>query len=171
MLKTAGVVMIIAACSGLGFRQALLYNRRIKECEQISRAVQFLLGEIRFHHLPLEEAMGRAGMVEKGAFAAFLKRLAGRLSGRDGGRFYELWQEELAGYLKESLLGGEAELLYYLGQQLGQFDLEAQLENLSRFLEQWRMQTEELKRQEEKEGRLYRYLGVFAGFFLAILLM
>ena len=69
------------------------------------------------------------------------------------------------------LLGEEAELLRYLGQQLGQFDLEAQLGNLSRFLDQWRMQTEELKKQEERKGRLYRYLGVFAGFFLVILLM
>ena len=165
MMRAAGMVMIVAACSGLGFRQALLYSRRIKECEQIARSVQLLLGEIRFRHLPLEEAMRRAGMVESGPFAVFLGRLAGRLSGCDGGSFYALWQEELEVYLGQSLLGEEAELLRYLGQQLGQFDLEAQLGNLSRFLDQWRMQT------EERKGRLYRYLGVFAGFFLVILLM
>ena len=74
-------------------------------------------------------------------------------------------------YLQDSLLKEEAELLDFLGQQLGYLDLEAQLQALSRFLEQWQTQIEALREQEERKGRLYRYLGVFAGFFLAILLM
>ncbi len=171
MMRAVGMAMIVVACGGLGFRQALLYSRRIKEGEQVARSVQLLLSEIRFRRLPLEEALKRVGTVEKSSFSSFLGRVAVRLSGCDGGSFYEIWSEELDGYLRQSLLGDEAELLWYLGQELGQFDLETQLGTLVRFLEQWRMRIEELKAQEEKKGRLYRYLGVFAGFFLVILLM
>ncbi|MCI8564783.1 MAG: hypothetical protein HFI39_00430 [Lachnospiraceae bacterium] len=170
-MKAAGILLIVASCSGLGFHMAFLYGRRIRECAQIERSVSGLAGEIRFRQTPLTEALDAAGRKETGGFSAFLRRLSERLRGFESGRFEEIWQEELACYLQTSLLGEEAELLLFLGQQLGYLDLEEQQKSLALFLEQWRRQMAGLKQEEEKKGRLYRYLGVFAGFFLAILLL
>ena len=88
-----------------------------------------------------------------------------------GGEFGSLWEEELMGYLADSLLREEAELLFYLGRQLGNLDLEAQQKALNRFLEQWQEHIRELRSRQESRTRLYRCLGVSAGVFLAILFL
>lgn len=194
-MKAAGIILILISCSGLGFQMAWLFHRRIDQCRKIERCLQYLSGEIRFHQLPLSEALREAGRREKGqreaeysketsnagkaayiretkedGFQNFMIRLADRLDER-GGAFEELWTRELETYLRDSLLKEESELLFRLGRQLGNLDLEEQQKTLNQFLEQWREWIDGLCRQEEKKGRLYRYLGVAAGFFLAILLM
>lgn len=170
-MKAAGIVLVLCSCSALGFHLSFLYGRRIRECVEIERSLQGLLGEIRFRQTPLKEALCAIGSRGRGAFPAFLLRLSERLSGFSGGCFEQIWSEELKGYLQDSLLGEEAELLFFLGQQLGILDLEEQQKSLSRFLEQWQRQIDGLRQQEERQGRLCRYLGVLAGFFLAILLL
>lgn len=170
-MKAAGLLLIVVSCSGLGFRLAFLYSGRIRECVQVERSLTGLAGEIRFRQAPLSEALQAAGREGKGGFSAFFLRLSRRLDGFEGGCFREIWREELTLYLQKSLLGEEAELLFFLGQQLGYLDLEEQQKSLARFLEEWRLAIDRLRREEEKKGRLYRYLGVFAGFFLAILLL
>lgn len=170
-MKAVGILFIVLSCSGLGFQFAWLYSRRIAQCVEIERALQQLSGEIRFRQIPLAEAMRLVGREKGKEFSRFLVDLANHLEGCEGGGFSGIWEEELNRYLQGSLLEEEAELLKSLGQQLGDLDLEAQLKALERFLEQWRGRIGELRRQEEKKGRLYRYLGVFAGFFLAILFL
>lgn len=168
-MKMAGIILILFSCSGLGFHLAWSYSRRISECRQIERCLQCLAGEIRFLQLPLTEAL-HLTEGEAGGFRDFLTGLAQRMESCDGGSFQKLWEQELERYLQSGYLKEEAELLFYLGRQLGNLDLEEQVKTLSRFLEQWREQIEILREQEKTKGRLYRYLGVFAGFFLAILL-
>lgn len=170
-MKAAGILLILVSCSCLGFHVALLCRRRIRECVQIERSLTGLMGEIRFRQTPLAEALEVAGREGAGEFPAFFRRLSERLSGFAGGSFEQIWREELTRYLQTSLLGEEAELLFFLGQQLGYLDLEEQQKSLERFLEEWRLQISRLRQEADKRERLYRYLGVFAGFFLAILLL
>ena len=200
-MKFWGMVLIVASCSGLGFQLAFLYSRRVRECRQIEQSLQRLLGEIRFHQLPLTEALRETGQAAAGtAFAVFLLRVAEQLEAGGAGRYgpgssntggpnaepagaeqpdmnqetytlAQLWQWELDRFARDSLLGEEQELLRELGQELGVLDLEAQVGTLQHCLEQWRGRIEELQRQEEAHGRLYRGVGVSAGVFLAILLL
>ena len=168
--KPLGMILIVAACSGLGFQMAWMYGRRIRQCRQIEQCLQRLFGEIRFHQLPLAEALRVTGQATEDPFGEFLICLAGALEDCGNGTFFELWQRELSGYLEDSLLQDEQELLMALGRELGELDLDAQVKALQRCLDQWRRSIEELQRQEEKHGRLYRGLGISAGCFLAILL-
>ncbi len=191
----------MASCSGLGFQLSSFYHRRIRECRQIEQCLQRLLGEIRFHQLPLTEALRETGRSAAGtAFADFLLCVADQLelggtgkcdleSGAPGWpdaegagveqsdvdretyTLAQLWQRELDRFTQDSLLGEEQGLLRELGEELGVLDLEAQVRTLEHCLEQWRDRIRELQRQEETHGRLYRGLGVSAGVFLAILLL
>lgn len=170
-MKAAGILMIMASCSGLGFHMAFLLGRRIGECQEAERCILALAGELRCRRLPLAEALESVGKSEKSRFGGFFMKVAGRLQALDGGSFRLIWSQELDRYLEDSLFREEAELLYGLGRQLGYLDLEEQLTILFRFQEQWRMHMESLRAEAEKKERLYRCLGVFAGFFLAILLL
>lgn len=122
-MKPAGILLILISCSGLGFHLAYLYSCRIRECVEIERSVSGLAGEIRFRQTPLAEALYAAGRDGEKGFPAFLRRLSERLSGSSGGRLEDIWQEELTRYMQTSLLGEEAELLFFLGQQFGYLDL------------------------------------------------
>lgn len=173
-MKTVGILLVLISCSGLGFQMAWRYGQRIEECVRIGRCLQRLTGEIRFHQLPLGEALRAAGgsaSHDGERFPSLLRRVSVRLEDACGGSFENLWSQELGDYLQDSPLQEEAELLLYLGQQLGQLDLEEQLKVLYRFLDQWQEHIRSLKGRQEEKGRLYRYLGIFAGCFLAILLL
>lgn len=169
-MKTVGMLLLVISCSGLGFHMAGLYDRRIAECVRIERFFGQLAGEIRFRQTPLSEALRMVSGEKTDGFFSFSGRLAGRLE-EGGNDFCSLWEEELALYLSGSLLREEAELLFYLGQQLGNLDLEAQIKALNRFLEQWQEHIRDLRGKQESRARLYRCLGVSAGVFLAILFM
>ena len=185
-IKFFGMVLIVASCTGLGFQLAFLYSRRIRQCRQVEQCLQRLLGEIRFHQLPLAEALRETGQaITEAEFSAFLIRVADRLdagcTGKAGNQTVDLdeneislgqlWQQELVIFLEKSLIREEQELLSCLGQELGVLDLEAQVRSLQYCLDQWHRNIEELQRQEESHGRLYRGVGVSAGVFLAILLL
>ena len=186
-IKFLGMVLIVASCSGLGMQLAHLYGSRIRQCRQVEQCLQRLLGEIRFHQIPLEEALRETGRALGGqGFAAFLLRLSQRLSSalegeerQENGESQEngeptlafVWREELERYLDTSLLQEEGELLLPLGQELGTLDLETQVRSLRQCLEQWHQHMEMLQRQEQTHGRLCRGMGVSVGVFLAILLL
>ena len=180
-LKGIGMVLIVVSCSGLGIRLAHLCVERIRQCRQVEQCLRRLLGEIRFHQLPMEEALREAGktMGNQG-FADFFMRLSQRLASiREGGKQQEeenitlpvLWKEELDRYLEGSLLQEEQEMLLRLGQELGTLDLEEQVRSLQHFLDQWCQYVEEIQRRVEPHGRLYRGVGISVGVFLAILLL
>ena len=180
-IKFIGMVLIVASCTGFGLQLSYLYRQRINQCRQVEQCLQRLLGEIRFHQIPLEEALRETGKILGGnGFAAFFLRVSQRLiASREQGEGQSeemvtltmLWQDELRSYLEDSLLQGEQELLLSLGRELGSLDLEEQVRSLQYCLEQWRRQVEKLQRQEETHGRLYRGVGVSVGVFLAILLL
>ena len=185
--KFIGMVLIVASCSGFGLQLAHRYGMRIRQCRQVEQCLQRLLGEIRFHRIPLEEALRETGKALGGeGFAAFLLRVSRRLTFVQEGQgeqeqgepeapmtvvWSDLWREELEHYLETSLLGEEQELLFSLGRELGALDLEEQVRSLQHCLDQWRQHIEGLQRQEEIYGRLCRGVGVSVGVFFAILLL
>lgn len=186
-LKFMGMVLIVASCSGLGLQLAHLYGMRIRQCRQVEQCLLRLLGEIRFHQIPLEEALRETGTALGGeGFAAFLLQVSRRLVSMQEGREPQehgglempgtvavstIWQEELECHLESCLLREEQEILFSLGRELGTLDLEEQVRSLQYCLDQWRQHIEGLQRQEETYGRLCRGVGVSVGVFFAILLL
>ena len=185
-IKFIGMVMIVASCSGAGIQLAHLYGKRIRQCHQVAQCLQRLLGEIRFHQIPLEEALRETGKALGGeGFAKFLLQVSQRLTSfhegdeqqKTGGLQEEefmlefVWREELEQYLEICWFQEEQELLFLLGRELGILDLEEQVRSLQYCLDQWRQHIEGLHRQEETYGRLCRGVGVSVGVFFAILLL
>lgn len=174
-LKFIGMVLIVASCSGLGLQLAHLYGNRISQCRQVEQCLQRLLGEIRFHQIPLEEALRDTGKAFGGeGFAGFFLRVSQRLtSSQVNGEvaLASVWREELDRYLETCQLLGEQEQLFLLGRELGTLDLEEQVRSLQYCLDQWRQRVDGLQRQEETHGRLCRGVGVSVGVFFAILLL
>lgn len=190
-IKFIGMVLIVASCSGLGLQLAHLYGDRIHQCMQVEQCLQRLLGEIRFHQIPLEEALQETGKALGGeGFAAFLLQVSERLASfretvetQGSGALQEnrrqegedtlatVWQVELERYLDTCLIQGKEEVLFSLGRELGALDLEEQVRSLQHCLSQWQHHVEDLQRQEKTYSRLCRGVGMSAGVFLAILLL
>ena len=64
-MKTAGMILLVISCSGLGFHMAGLYGRRIAECVRIERLLMRLGGA---RHLSPK----RCGLREEKGQTAFL---------------------------------------------------------------------------------------------------
>ncbi len=175
-IRLFGISLILVSCGGTGFHLAWRYRCHLRQCSEMEQGLQRLLGEIRFHQIPMEEALRETGQAMRGtASAVFFLRLARRLAEEEhsgaGCTLAQLWQQEWENFAGESLFRDEGELMELLGRELGSLDLEAQLRALEHCLDGWKLRIAELRKEEEVHGRLYRGLGIAGGCFLAILLL
>lgn len=172
MMRGVGLILILISCSGLGIRMGGRYSRRIKECRRVEARFRQLGFAFRYGQLPMEEGLRQACQAGSGGtFDLFFRRVADRLETCEAGTFQSIWEEELEGYLKQSVLEEEGLLLREMGTQLGTLDLEEQGQSLERFLQRWREQIRRLEELEKTRGHLYRSFGICGGIFLVLILI
>lgn len=168
--KVLGSVLVIAAGGIAGFGLAGRLESELKELERLELALLCLSGEISYSLTPLPGALARAGERAGGATGSLLRRF-GALTGlsqrrtaiealdqalaEDGGkvpRFERELLRDLAGSLGTS---GHKEQERYIEMSIGKArSLRTQFEDECR-----------------KRAKLYRYLGVFGGACVAIVLL
>lgn len=74
MLKAAGAVLVIFACTALGYSQSLTFQKRLGCLEEIRKMTILLLGEITYRREALPQAMERVSGKVGAPFCDFLKK-------------------------------------------------------------------------------------------------
>ena len=141
--------------------------------------VYHLKTRIRYANDTLPEALYEVGKrFEKspghmlGETGRFFLDTAKRLEQEQNRKFSEVWKETLDASPVKKILGDiDRRNLEELGEQLGYSDREMQERTMLFYLERTDDSIASLKDQVETKGRLYRYLGVAAGLFLAVVLI
>ena len=164
--KYVGAILVIFSCGGVGFSMAAAYHREERLLRQLLEILQFLQCELQYRLTPLPELCRMAGRMGKGSVHAVFTRLSQELDSR---HMPEVSDCLSAAMETAGLSPGLRELLEKLGQSLGRFDLNGQLQGLNAVGRLCLERLEALQCNRGDRLRSYQTLGLCTGAALAIL--
>ena len=168
MIKLLGAIFLVGGCTGFGWILAISHRREVLLLRQLRRAIQEMQWELKFRLTALPElcflAADAAGGRLKPLFAEFGNMLArGEVADISGAFQGLLMSAGFPARVKRNLR--------QLGDSLGRFDLEGQLEGLEAVRRQCSHDLKELEALGPDRLKNYRTLAVCAGVALAILFL
>ncbi len=163
MTHFAGGVLLLLAGGWAGLSLCHQLSLRRRTVCLLGEGLRQLERELSLHLTPLPLLFQRETIPFSPLFAQCGTAV------EEGSSFHFCWDR-----LVDSLphIGGEErQLLRPLGAVLGQFEGETQSEALLRVAERLREREDELRREEQRLGRVYPVVGLTAGAFLGIFLL
>lgn len=167
MLKTAGALMVGAACICLGFHAAWRLHRRDRLLQCFLGVTEQIKTEIGSRLTALPELL--AGLKrDRPELSGFFTQIESQWNRDDYLGFSEAWREaleELDLTLEDKLLLAE------IGNALGRYDADTQVVVLERTLNALRQQRDNAHELRRKNTKLYRVLGLVSGVIAVILII
>lgn len=160
-----GRVIVFLCCTGVGWELAGRSGRRRQELAVSAQLVRRLTGELGYSMKPADELIGMLCREDGFTKLWYLRAF----SDLEELPFPERWRRSVlsrTGNLDED----ERQLLLRVGEVLGCYDLDTQLQQLLPIAEQLQQRAQELGEQVAKDRRLYTSLGPLAGLAACILL-
>lgn len=165
--KILGAVLILVACSSMGFSVAAAHKKAERQLHQLIRSLELMHHELDYRMTPLPQLIALAQDACSGQLARFWQSLHLRLQQQE--------QADAAGCLKEALREHTAlsepvkRNLQLLSGSLARFDLSGQLRALESVRLSCTRDLEGLLLNRDVRLRSYRTLGICAGIALVIL--
>lgn len=171
-MKVAGLVLVIASCTGIGAEAVRRLRERLKLLETLRRMASHMKGEILYANVPLAEALYRTGKRNPGAAGSLFIEISEELEQETGESFGEIWREKAGRFAAESVLNKkEQEQLLRFGESLGYLDRDMQEKSILFYLEDLEHAIEILRKEEPEKSRLFFGMGILSGLFLAVILI
>lgn len=166
MYKWIGSILIIAACSGLGFSKSRELQRHLDELEELKKLFYLLRSEMQYTKAPFAEIFDKIGRKTEEPYRAWLMSLSKRLNKKGTGTFWEIWSVSINEDLKKSNLKvDELEELTNVGKNL------AYMESFDLYIEQLEYKIKHTREAYQSKKRLCQSMGIMGGVFLVILLL
>lgn len=160
--------MIILCCSGIGWTAAQRSHRRISQLERSRSLVMELASYLGYTLKPAEELIRELSGEERFSDLSYL-RIFSEAETEEHLPFPQRWRQAVRRHPGE-LHQEEQNLVEQIGDILGAYDLQAQLEQLRCLSHQMGQVIQNLQEEEERNRKLCTSLGPLAGIALAILL-
>lgn len=171
IIKTIGMVFVIGGATLLGWYVDKLQILRIQDLEGLRRMLHMLHGEVSYAMTPLPSAIEEIINKNHTRINIILKELLSLIEAKTGDNLATLWKDAITSHVSYTYLQEEdTKILLTLGQSLGYLDKEMQKKNIEITLGYIEHKIAELNKKYEKNGRLYRSLGILGGCLLCILL-
>jgi len=172
LIRILGVMIVLLASCGLGFRMSYELIYRIEDLQQIKRVMIMLRGEIKYANAPLSEALSSIASRVSAPWKDFLKEMAETMEACDGETLPSIFQTIQKKYLDEtSLLSKDRKRFETFGANLGYLDKEMQLSSIDLYLEELEEQIKEAGDKVEKNSRLYRIMGMAVGVLILLIIL
>lgn len=172
MLKAAGAVLVIFACTALGYSQSLTFQKRLGCLEEIRKMTILLLGEITYRREALPQAMERVSGKVGVPFCDFLKEVSKEAGSCQGIRFSQIFTGRAESFLKNSgMTKQDKDSFAQLGEYLGYMDVSMQKNTVELYLKELETEILQAQKEEPVKTKLYRSMGALGGIFLAIVLI
>ncbi len=172
LTKLLGSILIITACSYLGYFFGKQYNARFEQIRKLRSSLKMLETEISYTMNPLPEALFKVGSRIKGPVRILYEHTSDLLIRNIGLPMDEVWRTGLYRLAEESSLKKEEmDVLEDFGLGLGGSDREGQLKNLLMVQEQLKIIESNAENDRNKYERMYKTLGVLAGAALVLILI
>ena len=172
MLKAAGAILVIFACTALGYAQSLTFQKRLGCLEEIRKMTVLLLGEITYRKEALPQAMERVSGKVAAPLSEFLKEVSREAGTCQGVRFSQIFAGRAQTFFKDSgMTRQDTESFAQLGEYLGYMDVTMQQNTIQLYLKELELQIQQAQKEEPVKTKLYRSMGTMGGIFLAVMLL
>jgi stage III sporulation protein AB len=161
LLKAVGALCLIFAGTAAGCLQSRKLRRRRDRLQAFLQFLAEAKTEISYTAAPVEEIVERHGKK-----LSFLQPYFQAV--QEGQPFVQAWRKAAA---NPALTPQERVLLRDFGEGFGATDVQGQLAHCSLYEELTRQELGEAQKTYQKDGRLYRMLGVCAGLIFALVLL
>lgn len=166
MIRFYGALLLIAGCSGFGYSLVMSHRREVSMLRQLIYALQDMEWELKYHLTELPVLCGIAGERMKGPLKDIFTDLSGRLQRNE--------ITDISGSLNAVLMHTHLpkrirKNLRMLGNSLGKYDLEGQIQGLEMIRQQCRKDLNELEAGAPQRLQNYQTLAFCTGLALAIL--
>ncbi|MFD2170913.1 stage III sporulation protein SpoIIIAB [Tumebacillus lipolyticus] len=172
MIKLFGSLLVLLVATSFGFKKASRFAERAKQLRQFITALKLLETEILYAATPLSEAASKIGARIRSPVGTFFAELGHMLREGQGVSAGEIWRETLSAQRRTlALQEVDRDVLTTFGQTLGISDRQDQIKHIQLAISQ--LSSEELVAREEqqKNEKMWRYLGALMGLALVILLV
>ena len=171
MLKAIGLMMIIAAGTGIGYSGSREYVLREKNLQQLLLMTVFLKGEIRCGNSSLADAFEELSVRLGQEWKNFAHQIVTGMKSVEGMSLEALLSGKLYPEIKKfHFTSEEVQLVISLGSRLGYLDREMQLRQLELYEDEVKQHIRELHEKIPEKRKICQSLGIMGGFLLAILL-
>lgn len=166
MQKIIGSIVVVLACTGIGYEKSREMQLHVKELEELKRVFTLLRSEIYYTKAPFSVVFAKIGNKVEGLYGTWLQELSYDLEQRDRGMFQEIWEQSIHKHFdRNTLKKDERKGLCALGASLGY------LETIDLYLEQLNLTIQTTREETASKKKLYQSMGVMGGIFLVIVLL
>lgn len=166
MYKWSGCILILVACSGIGFSASSELQGHLYELEELKKIFCLLKSELHYTRAPFSEVFEKIGNKAISPYREWLMMLSQRINSKTGSTFYEIWCVSIANDLKKSRLKvDELDELKSAGKSLEYLD------SLDGYLEQLEYKIKNTREAYQSKRKLCQSMGVMGGIFLLILFL
>ena len=169
MIRLIGAVLVAAGGALLGFQAAAGLRGRVRTLNQLEAGLAFLERELELNLPTLPRLLERGAAHSEGAARELFRGCVRGLNRLDREDFSALWRRLVE---SQSALDPEGQaILHPLGDTLGRYEVQRQLEALSAARRRLEKLSARLEADSRRKGRVYQALGLSGGAFLVILLL
>jgi stage III sporulation protein AB len=168
-VKYIGAIAIFASCGAFGFLKAAYCRREAQMMGELVRLLEQMQSELAYRLTPLPQICAFAAEETSGSLRAVFSALATELDGQIAPDAATCMQVALSS--AKDLSENVRKCLTLLGNSLGKFDLQGQMDALSAVKEFCVCRLTHMRENQEVRLRSYRTLGLCVGAGLAILFL
>ncbi len=170
MIRALGAAMVLAATSGIGWRIAGSYRRRPAQLRALAQSVRLLKAEVEYSVMPLPQALKHVATRADRAVAD-LYRLAGEALSNVDVTVANAFRIGIDACAPRSALRSEDfDVMRELGATLGTSDSVHQSQQIDVALARLNSLEAMARELQQKNERMWQYLGVLSGLLIVILL-
>ncbi len=171
VMKLLGSLILLFSCGGMGFLIARNYRARPRELRALKSAFQILETEIAYSLTSLPQALEKVARSGDLKIYSIFENTRELLISGEGYTPAEAWEEGLRKYFSYlALTDTDREILSFFGKCLGASDRNDQIKHIRLVVEELSRQGINAEQEEQKNSKLWTYMGVLTGLVLILLM-
>lgn len=171
-MRLLGGALVLGATLWFGAYFAAKEKYRLKELEELERAILLLQSQIQYLSAPLQEVLESVSWKTDGMIGEIFQQAAAAMAEREKASAEEIWTaawQKQEGYL--FLTAEDLDMVLLFGKTLGYLDKEQQEGSIRLLLRYIEQALEQGKKRLEKNGRLYYGIGGLSGLLIIVTLL
>ncbi|MCM0650378.1 stage III sporulation protein SpoIIIAB [Clostridium swellfunianum] len=170
MIKTLGCLLILAASTFGGFAYAENFKKRVRQLNELERAVNQLQNEIEYTYTPLPEALRNVSQKCDAPMSLIFKKASEFLYNNEVESVYEAFKKCID-LCETNISKEDMNILMDLSKSLGESDVEGHKKMFSLAKNNLKKRISLAEEAVNKNVKMYRYLGFSLGAMIVIVLI
>ena len=170
ILRIIGALIVLGASTIAGVYYGNIETYRMRDLLEFKKALSILRSQIEYARTPLPEAMQSISVRVRESVGKVFEMCAELLVYERNEKIAHIWEASVEQHKNALFLTQEdVEQMKGFGAQLGNMDSEAQIMNISMLIDYIDERVSHLNESRDRNGKLYRSLGVLGGALIVII--